>query len=240
MSCHLRRWKVSRRPHSPWDPAPGPRLPVPDGGTAIRNDVVIAANYPIRPFSGRWARADGVESRRIRDRQDPPDRRRAGPGQLSRVSYVAAPAPAIRRTPASHRYLQALCPLVEPTDADGGARTSGLTDLARLFSWLALLAYLALSLGHCRCLLVVTDRGDPVEAVRRFRAALHRADRVIDIRLAPLNSAEAAELVGDELGGEDAAAAPGTARLAGTRNSAVPDLPGRFAPDAGAAVPERR
>lgn len=69
-------------------------------------------------------------------------------------------------------------------------------------SSLDLLAYLALCLGEHRCLFVVTDRGEPVDAVRRFRATLRRADRVVDVRLDPLTPDQVAALVADELAGE--------------------------------------
>ena len=69
-------------------------------------------------------------------------------------------------------------------------------------SSLDLLAYLALSLGDDRCLFVVTDRGDPGDAVRRFRAPLRRADRVLDVRLGPLAPDEVATLATRELAGE--------------------------------------
>ena len=69
-------------------------------------------------------------------------------------------------------------------------------------SSLDLLAYLALSLGEHRCLFVVTDRGEPVDAVRRFRAPLRRADRVVDVRLGPLTPDQVTALVAHELAGE--------------------------------------
>lgn len=69
-------------------------------------------------------------------------------------------------------------------------------------SSLDLLAYLALSLGDDHCLLVVTDRGEPVDAVRRFGAPLRRADRVVDVRLGPLTPDEVTALVAGELAGE--------------------------------------
>lgn len=116
-----------------------------------------------------------------------------------------------------------------PTERDGPARDPG-TERSRLFdavhtlirraaaarpvalliddihwadpSSLDLLAYLALCLGDDRCLFVVTDRGEPVDAVRRFRAPLRRADRVVDVRLGPLTPDQVAALVAEELAGE--------------------------------------
>jgi DNA-binding CsgD family transcriptional regulator/tetratricopeptide (TPR) repeat protein len=85
---------------------------------------------------------------------------------------------------------------------------------------LDLVGYLALTLADQRLLIVTTDRGDPtLESIRRFRAPLRRVDRLIDLRLAALESAEVATLAAETLGGDP----PGPLlELLGARARGVP------------------
>ena len=85
---------------------------------------------------------------------------------------------------------------------------------------LDLVGYLALTLADERLLIVTTDRGDPTsESVRRFRAPLRRVDRLIDLRLAALESDEVETLAAETLGGDP----PGPLlELVGARARGVP------------------